>query len=58
MDCIRQVHAGKKRVRPEVAAQLAEHVTDESWRVGTAKDRSLTVAASMRRPASVKYEFA
>jgi DNA-binding NarL/FixJ family response regulator len=26
---IRQVHAGKKRVPPEVAAQLAEHMSDE-----------------------------
>jgi DNA-binding NarL/FixJ family response regulator len=27
---IRQVHAGKKRVPPEVAAQLAEHMSDEA----------------------------
>src|SRR5277367_1601910 len=27
---IRQVHAGKKRVPPEVAAHLAEHMSDES----------------------------
>jgi len=27
---IRQVHAGKKRVPPEIAAQLAEHLSDES----------------------------
>jgi len=27
---IRQVHAGKKRVPPEVAATLAEHMSDES----------------------------
>jgi DNA-binding NarL/FixJ family response regulator len=27
---IRQVHAGKKRVPPELAAQLAEHMSDES----------------------------
>jgi DNA-binding NarL/FixJ family response regulator len=26
---IRQVHAGKKRIPPEIAAQLAEHVADE-----------------------------
>lgn len=26
---IRQVHAGKKRVPPEIAAQLAEHMSDE-----------------------------
>jgi DNA-binding NarL/FixJ family response regulator len=26
---IRQVHAGKKRVPPEVAAQLADHMGDE-----------------------------
>src|SRR5262249_5042336 len=26
---VRQVHAGKKRIPPEVAAQLAEHLTDE-----------------------------
>jgi DNA-binding NarL/FixJ family response regulator len=26
---IRQVHAGKKRVPPEVAAQLAEHMSDD-----------------------------
>ena len=29
LDVIRQVHAGKKRVPPEVAAQLADHVGDE-----------------------------
>ena len=27
---IRQVHAGKKRVPPSVAAQLAEHMSDEN----------------------------
>jgi DNA-binding NarL/FixJ family response regulator len=27
---IRQVHEGKKRVPPEIAAQLAEHMSDES----------------------------
>src|SRR5262249_55921910 len=30
LDVIRQVHAGKKRIPPEVAAQLAEHMSDES----------------------------
>lgn len=29
-DVIRQVHAGKKRVPPQVAAQIAEHVSDEN----------------------------
>jgi DNA-binding NarL/FixJ family response regulator len=29
LDVIRQVHAGKKRVPPAVAAQLAEHLSDE-----------------------------
>jgi DNA-binding NarL/FixJ family response regulator len=29
VDVIRQVHAGKKRVPPEVAAQLSEHMADE-----------------------------
>jgi DNA-binding NarL/FixJ family response regulator len=29
LNVIRQVHAGKKRVPPEIAAQLAEHMTDE-----------------------------
>jgi DNA-binding NarL/FixJ family response regulator len=29
VDIIRQVHAGKKRVPPEVAAHLAEHMSDE-----------------------------
>jgi DNA-binding NarL/FixJ family response regulator len=28
-DAIRQVHAGKKRVPPEIAAHLAEHMSDE-----------------------------
>ncbi len=28
-DAIRQVHAGKKRIPPDVAARLAEHVGDE-----------------------------
>lgn len=30
LDTIRQVYAGKKRVPPEVAAQLAEHLSDEA----------------------------
>ena len=30
---IRQVHAGKKRVPPEIAAQLAEHMADENLTV-------------------------
>jgi DNA-binding NarL/FixJ family response regulator len=29
VDAIRQVHAGKKRIPPQVAAQIAEHVSDE-----------------------------
>lgn len=33
LEGIRQVHAGKKRVPPEVAAQLAEHMADESLTV-------------------------
>ena len=30
VESIRQVHAGKKRIPPELAAQLAEHLGDES----------------------------
>jgi DNA-binding NarL/FixJ family response regulator len=30
VEAIRQVHAGKKRIPPAVAAQLAEHVSDET----------------------------
>ena len=30
LDVIRQVHAGKKRVPAEIAAQLAEHLADEA----------------------------
>jgi len=30
MDVIRQVHGGKKRIPPEIAAQLAEHLSDEA----------------------------
>jgi DNA-binding NarL/FixJ family response regulator len=29
VDGIRQVHAGKKRIPPEIASQLAEHLSDE-----------------------------
>jgi DNA-binding NarL/FixJ family response regulator len=29
LDVIRHVHAGKKRVPPQVAAQIAEHMSDE-----------------------------
>ncbi len=29
LDVIRQVHAGKKRIPPEVASQLLEHMSDE-----------------------------
>jgi DNA-binding NarL/FixJ family response regulator len=30
VEVIRQVHAGKKRIPPHVAAQLAEHISDEA----------------------------
>ncbi|HVN21408.1 MAG TPA: response regulator transcription factor [Dongiaceae bacterium] len=30
LEVIRQVHAGKKRIPPEIAAQIAEHISDES----------------------------
>jgi DNA-binding NarL/FixJ family response regulator len=30
VDGVRQVHAGKKRIPQEVAAQIAEHFNDES----------------------------
>jgi DNA-binding NarL/FixJ family response regulator len=30
LDTIRRVHAGQKRIPPDVAAELAEHATDES----------------------------
>ena len=30
VEAIRQVHAGKKRIPPDVAAHLAEHLTDEA----------------------------
>ena len=30
LDVIRLVHAGKKRIPPEIASQLAEHMADES----------------------------
>ncbi len=30
MEAIRQVHAGKKRIPPEIAAHLAEHFSDEA----------------------------
>jgi DNA-binding NarL/FixJ family response regulator len=30
VDVIRQVHAGKKRILPEIAAHLAEHYSDET----------------------------
>jgi DNA-binding NarL/FixJ family response regulator len=38
VDVIRQVHAGKKRLPPELAAQLAEHMGDE-----TLTDREIEV---------------
>ena len=30
LDVIRQVHAGKKRISPAIASQLAEHMSDET----------------------------
>ena len=30
VEIIRQVHAGKKRIPPEIAAHLAEHFSDEA----------------------------
>jgi DNA-binding NarL/FixJ family response regulator len=37
-DVIRHVHEGRKRVPPEVAAQLAEHISDEAL---TARERDV-----------------
>jgi len=33
LEGIRQVHAGKKRIPPELAAQIAEHISDEALTV-------------------------
>src|SRR5439155_10560531 len=33
LDGIRQVHAGKKRIPPEIVAHLAEHLSDETLTV-------------------------
>jgi DNA-binding NarL/FixJ family response regulator len=33
VEAIRQVHAGKKRIPPELAAQLAEHMSDDALTV-------------------------
>jgi DNA-binding NarL/FixJ family response regulator len=33
VEVIRQVHAGKKRIPPQLAAQLAEHLSDEDLTV-------------------------
>jgi DNA-binding NarL/FixJ family response regulator len=30
LEVIRQVHAGKKRIPPEIAAHIAEHISDEA----------------------------
>jgi DNA-binding NarL/FixJ family response regulator len=30
LDAIRAVHAGQKRIPPEIAAELADHATDEA----------------------------
>jgi DNA-binding NarL/FixJ family response regulator len=30
VEAIRQVHAGRKRIPPQLAAQLAEHMSDEA----------------------------
>jgi DNA-binding NarL/FixJ family response regulator len=30
LEVIRQVHAGKKRIPPEIAAHIAEHMSDEA----------------------------
>jgi DNA-binding NarL/FixJ family response regulator len=30
VEMIRRVHAGKKHIPPEIAAQLAEHISDEA----------------------------
>jgi DNA-binding NarL/FixJ family response regulator len=42
VDAIRQVHAGKKRIPPDVAAHLAEHLTDE-----TLTDREIEVLSHL-----------
>jgi DNA-binding NarL/FixJ family response regulator len=47
IEIIRQVHAGKKRVPPEVAALLAEHIAEESL-TQRERDILLQVAAGHR----------
>jgi len=47
---VRHVHAGKKRIPPEVAARLAEHVTDESL-TGREREVLVHVAAGNRNRA-------
>ena len=54
IDAIRQVHAGKKRIPPAVAAQLAEHLADEALTPardrGAAADRGGQSQQGHRRP--------
>src|ERR1700728_613102 len=47
VEMVRRVHAGKKHIPPEVAAQLAEHLGDES--LSTREDEVLQKVASGKR---------
>jgi DNA-binding NarL/FixJ family response regulator len=49
VEVIRQVHAGKKRIPAEVAANLAEHLSDEALTVREIEVLQLVAAGSRNR---------
>lgn len=48
-ETIRQVHAGKKRIPPEVAARLAEHLSDEALSEREVEVLQLTMEGNRNR---------
>ncbi len=58
VEIIRQVHAGKKRVPPEVAALLAEHIAEESLHAARARRAGSRARAGIgtgRSPPSSRF---
>ena len=49
LDTIRQVHAGKKRIPPEIAAQLAEHLSEEALSEREVEVLQLVMAGNRNR---------
>jgi DNA-binding NarL/FixJ family response regulator len=49
IDTIRIVHGGKRRIPPEIATEIAEHVADDALSALDASDRTHAVMIALKR---------